>query len=63
MLRRPDPHLATGQEKAYIPEMKKALSEVLGISGDRIGIKGKTTEYTKPFTVECHVVTLLESVL
>ncbi len=44
----------------YIPEMRKTIAEVLGISSDRIGIKGKTSEHTRPFTVECHVVTLLD---
>jgi 2-C-methyl-D-erythritol 2,4-cyclodiphosphate synthase len=46
---------------AHIPEIKKILSEALGIPAGRIGIKGKTSEHTRPFTVECHVVTLLDT--
>jgi 2-C-methyl-D-erythritol 2,4-cyclodiphosphate synthase len=44
----------------YIPEMKKSISEVLGITVNRIGIKAKTTENTRPFIVECQIVTLLD---
>ncbi len=44
----------------YIPAMKDAISGVLGIPADRIGIKGKTTENTRLFTVECYCVTLLD---
>ena len=48
---------------SYIPDMKKTIAEVLGISSTMISIKGKTTEHTRPFSVECYVVTLLDAVL
>jgi 2-C-methyl-D-erythritol 2,4-cyclodiphosphate synthase len=44
----------------YIPEMKKVISKVLGIPADRIGIKGKTTEHTRLFTVECYCMALID---
>jgi 2-C-methyl-D-erythritol 2,4-cyclodiphosphate synthase len=44
----------------YLTEMKQTLARILEISEGRIGIKGKTSENTKPSSVECYVVSLLE---
>ncbi len=44
----------------FVPDMKKKLSAILGISENQIGIKGKTTENTRSNTVESYVVSLLD---
>ena len=44
----------------YIDNMKQNLSLILGISKDKIGIKGKTSENTRLFSIECYAVTLLD---
>ena len=44
----------------FTQDMKKIISRVLGIQADQIGIKGKTSENTKLFSIECYTVALLD---
>ncbi|OHD57470.1 MAG: 2-C-methyl-D-erythritol 2,4-cyclodiphosphate synthase [Spirochaetes bacterium GWF1_51_8] len=44
----------------HIAEMKQNIASILGISTDKIGIKGKTAENTRLFTIEAHAVCLFE---
>lgn len=46
----------------YIPVMRRNLSEALKIPAERIGIKAKTSENTRPDTIECHCVCLINSI-
>ncbi len=44
----------------YIPLMRKNIAKTLDISEELIGIKGKTSENTKLFSIECYTVSLIE---
>lgn len=50
----------TPKIQPFVSEMKKIISEVLDISSGVISIKGKTSENTKLFSVECFTVALLD---
>lgn len=44
----------------HIPAIKKNIAGALHIQESQIGIKGKTTENTKPFIYECYTVSLID---
>ena len=44
----------------YIREMKGKIAKILAIPEEFIGIKGKTSENTKMFSIECYTVTIIE---
>lgn len=44
----------------FIEQMKQTLASVLEIDKSQIGIKGKTSENTRIYSVECHCVCLIE---
>ncbi|MGC8765644.1 MAG: 2-C-methyl-D-erythritol 2,4-cyclodiphosphate synthase [Brevinematia bacterium] len=44
----------------YVPEMKENISRVLGISTEMIGIKGKTSENTRLFSIEACTVSIID---
>lgn len=44
----------------YIAAMKQNIADVLNISAEQVGIKGKTSEKTRPDTIEAYVVSLLD---
>lgn len=43
----------------YIPNIKNNIAEILKIPSERVGIKAKTSEKTRPDCIECHTVCLL----
>jgi 2-C-methyl-D-erythritol 2,4-cyclodiphosphate synthase len=45
----------------HIAKMKENISSIIGLSPEKIGIKGKTTENTRSTTIESYVVCLYES--
>jgi 2-C-methyl-D-erythritol 2,4-cyclodiphosphate synthase len=45
---------------SLIPEMKKNISKVLDVPEENIGIKAKTSEDTKLFTIEAYSIVLIE---
>jgi 2-C-methyl-D-erythritol 2,4-cyclodiphosphate synthase len=45
----------------YLPQIKQTIAQTLEISENQIGVKGKTTENTKPFVYESYSVCLIET--
>lgn len=50
----------TPKIQPFISEMKEVISKILDVSREVVSIKGKTTERTRMFTIECFTVVLLE---